>query len=364
MSIEAILGSRIVVCAGSGGVGKTTVSAAIALEAARRGRKTIVVTIDPAKRLANALGLRQLSNEPRRIPTRKFHDAGLEPAPLYAMMLDTKRTFDELVIRYAKVPAQAERILGNRLYQAFSGAMSGTHEYMAMEKLYELDLEGAYDLIVIDTPPTRNAMDFLEAPKHLTSFFEGKLLKWFLIPAIGGGKGLFRAVNFAAVQFLKVVTRVVGAEVLKDTAEFAANFEGMYDGFKERAQAVYDLLRQPATAFVVVTTPHEQAVEEALFFATTLNRHRLPFGGLVVNRIHPEFDLGLPDDSGAPTGSPMVDRLVQLAGEFEQGRKREDQSLRRLEWEVPQERWTRIPYLSGEVADLGSLVRVAACMFA
>jgi anion-transporting ArsA/GET3 family ATPase len=280
------------------------------------------------------------------------------------MMLDTKRTFDELVIRYAKGPAQAKRILGNRLYQAFSGAMSGTHEYMAMEKLYELDVEGAYDLIVIDTPPTRNAMDFLEAPKHLTSFFEGKLLKWFLIPAIGGGKGLFRAVNFASVQFLKVVTRVVGAEVLKDTAEFAANFEGMYDGFKERAQAVYELLRQPATAFVVVTTPHDQAVEEALFFATTLNRHRLPFGGLVVNRIHPHFDLGLPNGSGRPTGSSLVDRLAQLAGEFEQGRKREDQSLRRLEWEVPQERWARIPYLSGEVTDLGSLVRVAACMFA
>jgi anion-transporting ArsA/GET3 family ATPase len=242
--------------------------------------------------------------------------------------------------------------------------MSGTHEYMAMEKLYELDLEGVYDLIVIDTPPTRNAMDFLEAPRHLTSFFEGKLLNWFLIPAIGGGRGLFRAVNFAAVQFLKVVTRVVGAEVLKDTAEFAANFEGMYDGFKERAQAVYELLRQPATAFVVVTTPHDQAVEEALFFATTLNRHRLPFGGLVVNRIHPQFDLGLADGSAMPTGSPLVDRLVALAGEFEQGRKREDHSLRRLEWEVPQERWARIPYLSGDVTDLESLVRVAACMFA
>ncbi|MGH2721892.1 MAG: ArsA family ATPase [Actinomycetota bacterium] len=349
-------------CAGSGGVGKTTISAAIALEAARRGRKTIVVTIDPAKRLANALGLKELSNEPRRIPKRKFTDAGLEQAPLYAMMLDTKRTFDALVIRYAKGPEQAERILGNHLYQAFSGAMSGTHEYMAMEKLYELDFEDTYDLIVIDTPPTRNAIDFLEAPKHLTSFFEGRLLKWFLIPAIGGGKGLFRAVNFAAVSFLKAVTRVVGAEVLKDTAEFAANFEGMYDGFKERAQAVYELLRQPATAFVVVTTPHDQAVEEALFFATTLNRHRLPFGGLVVNLIHPEFDVGLPD--GAPTGSPVVDRLVQLAGEFEQGRKREDRSLRRLEWEVPQERWARIPYLSGEVTDLGSLVRVADCMFA
>jgi anion-transporting ArsA/GET3 family ATPase len=324
-----------------------------------------VVTIDPAKRLANALGLKELSHEPRRIPTRKFRDAGLEPAPLYAMMLDTKRTFDELVIRYARRPGQADRIIENRLYQAISGALSGTHEYMAMEKLYELDLDGSYDLIVIDTPPTRNALDFLEAPKHMTSFFEGKLLKWFLIPAIGGGKGLFRAVNFAAVQFLKIVTRVVGTEVLRDTAEFAANFEGMYDGFKERARAVYELLRQPATAFVVVTTPHDQAVEEALFFATTLNRHRLPFGGLVVNRIHPSFDVAPAGGSEPPeaTGSPVVDRLVQLAGEFEQGRRREDRSLRRLEWEVPQERWARIPYLSGEVTDLPSLVGVAACMF-
>ena len=164
------------------------------------------------------------------------------------------------------------------------------------------------------------------------------------------------------MQFLKIVTRVVGTEVLKDTAEFAANFEGMYDGFKERAQAVYELLRQPATAFVVVTTPHEQAVEEALFFATTLNRHRLPFGGLVVNRIHPHFEIDLAD-AGEATGSPVLDRLVQLAGEYEQGRKREDRSLRRLEWEVPQERWARIPYLSGEVTDLPSLVGVGAFMF-
>lgn len=358
-SLNEILEQEIVVCAGSGGVGKTTISAAIALEGARRGRKTLVITIDPAKRLANSLGLKKLSNKPKRISSKLFEKAGLDPAPLDAMMLDTKTTFDELIHKHARSPQRAEAIVNNRFYQSLSGALSGTHEYMAMEKLYELATEANYDLIVIDTPPTRDALDFLEAPKRMTGFLEGRLLKWFLLPAIGGGKGLLRAVNFAAANFLRIVRRIIGAELLKDTAEFLANFEGMYEGFKQRAQVVYELLRKETTAFVVVTAPTEQAVDEALFFATTLNSYNLPFGGVVVNRVHPRFEV----DLNERTGSPLVDRLIAIAEEFQQVSRREERSLERLRAECPQEAWARVPYLTTEVADLPALTQVAAAIF-
>jgi anion-transporting ArsA/GET3 family ATPase len=360
VSLESALDGQIVICAGPGGVGKTTISAAIALEGALRGRETVVVTIDPAKRLADALGLEELSNQPRRVPTEKFAEWGLPPCPLDAMMLDTKTTFDELVYRYARNDEKARSILDNGFYQAISGALSGTHEYMAMEKLYELYWGGHYDLIVIDTPPTRNALDFLEAPNRMTSFLEGRLLKWFLIPAMGGGRGVFRAVNLAAVTFLRVVQKVIGAEALADTADFFANFEGMYDGFKERAQAVYELLRRNVTRFVVVVAPSDQAVDEALFLIGAMSSHGLAFGGLVVNRMHPRF----PAATGEPVGAPLADRLSQIADDFEQVRRREERSLQRLEAEVPARRWVLVPYLMEEVANLKALVEVGRALFA
>lgn len=357
--LGSLFEQEIVVCAGSGGVGKTTISAAIALEAASRGRKTIVLTIDPAKRLANSLGLRKLTNKPRRIEKAKFQRAGMASHPLYAMMLDTKTTFDELVYRYAKSPKRAESIVANRFYQALTGALSGTHEYMAMEKLYELHQEGRYDLIVIDTPPTRNALDFLEAPKRVTSFLEGRLLRWFLLPALGGGRGMFKAMNFAAVTFLRVVQRIVGADVLTDTAEFLSNFEGMYEGFKERAQEVFELLRRNGTSFIVITAPTESAVDEAMFFATTLNSYGLNFKGVVVNRVHPRFEI--PDLDGS--GSPILDRISQLADDFKQVAKREEKSLERLKQEISDDQWARVPYLNTEVVDLGALKQVASHIF-
>ncbi|MGH2767576.1 MAG: ArsA family ATPase, partial [Actinomycetota bacterium] len=303
--------------------------------------------------------LKALSNEARRVRPKHFRDAGLAPASLDALMLDTKTTFDQLIYRYARDETTAQRIVKNRFYQAISGALSGTHEYMAMEKLYELSASGSYELIVIDTPPTRNALDFLEAPKRLTSFLEGRLLKWFLLPALGGGRGLFRAMNLAAVTFLKIVTRVVGAEVLKDTAEFFANFEGMYEGFKERAQAVYQLLRTDTTRFVIVTAPSDEAVAEALFFASKMRSYRLPFGGLVVNRVHPRFD-----GSGVRSSpARMVGRLITLAGDFDQVRRREERSLERLQDQIPEDLWVRIPYLSGEVVDLSGLKEVGRHLF-
>jgi anion-transporting ArsA/GET3 family ATPase len=353
-----LLDSRIIVCTGSGGVGKTTISAAIGLEAATRGMKTIVVTIDPAKRLANSLGLAKLSNKPKKIPPSRFKSAGLEPAPLEAMMLDTKTTFDELVYRNARDRERAERIINNRFYQAISGALSGTNEYMAMEKLYELDSEGNYDVIVIDTPPARNALDFLEAPKRLTSFLDDRLLKWFLVPAISGGRGVFRVVNFAAVTFLKAVQRVIGTQVVKDTAEFLANFEGMYEGFKQRAQSVFELLRQETTAFLVVTAPTALSVDEAVFFASTLNDYGLPFKGLIVNRIHPRFE-----SNGADVGDPVIDLVRSLAAEFRQVAAREERSLEQLRGEISENQWARIPYLDEEVVDLVALRKVASYIF-
>jgi anion-transporting ArsA/GET3 family ATPase len=356
--LNELLESRIIVCTGSGGVGKTTISASIGLEAATRGLKTIVVTIDPAKRLANSLGLAKLSNTPKRIHASKFKAAGMKSAPLEAMMLDTKTTFDELIYRNARDEQRAERIINNRFYQAISGALSGTHEYMAMEKLYELDSDGKYDLIVIDTPPARNALDFLEAPKRLTSFLEDRMLKWFLLPAISGGRGVFRVVNFAAVTFLKVVQRIVGAQLLKDTAEFLANFEGMYEGFKERAQSVFELLRQESTAFIVVTAPTSISVNEALFFASTLNDYGLPFKGLIVNRIHPWFET-----NGGDVGEPVVDLVRSLAAEFRQVSAREERSLERLRGKISENQWARIPYLNEEVVDLAALRKVASFIF-
>ncbi|HVE76303.1 MAG TPA: ArsA-related P-loop ATPase [Actinomycetota bacterium] len=359
MSIRSILEASIVVCAGAGGVGKTTISAAIALEGAARGKKTIVLTIDPAKRLANALGIDELTNKARRIPDEAFEEAGLKPADLEAMMLDTKTTADELVHRYARSPARAKKIIDNRFYQAVSGALSGTHEYMAMEKLYELAGEQKYDLIVIDTPPTRNALDFLDAPKKITSFLEGKLLKWFLLPAIGGGRGIFKLTNLAAVQFLRVVRRIVGSQILEDTAEFLKNFEGMYEGFKQRARAVNELLRQKSTVFVVVTAPSKQSIEEAIFFASALRSSQLSFGGLVVNRVHPRFGVGELDKKSPP----LIKALGEVAKGFELVAEREDRSLRRLERQIPRDRWASVPFLTTEVSDLDALSTIAGHIF-
>lgn len=354
MSLEEILDGSIVVCAGSGGVGKTTVSAAIALEASKRGMHTIVLTIDPAKRLANSLGLERLGNTPSRIDPVRFEAAGLEPCPLDAMMLDTKTAFDELVLTYARDESRAKIILKNRFYQAISGALSGTNEYMAMEKLYELHEKGTYDLIVIDTPPTRNALDFLEAPERMTSFLEGRVLKYFLLPAIGSGKGIFKAFNVAAVSFLRIVKRIVGVQVLEDVAEFFQNFEGMYDGFKQRAQDVFELLRQPGSRFVVVTVPNEDAVVEAEFFSNKLGSYDLHLGGVVVNRAHPRYALPSIEDL-----DESYSDVVEVARGFERISALEQASLEEISSDIA----ATVPLMVTEVANLEALNDVASHLF-
>jgi anion-transporting ArsA/GET3 family ATPase len=369
---DLIRKKEVIVCAGSGGVGKTTTAAAIALQAATEGKKTAVLTIDPAKRLASSLGLKELSDEPSKVSSRKFTAAGLEPkGELHAMMLDTKSTFDRVVTRYAPTPQQAERIIANRFYRNISTTLSGSQEYMAMEKLYELHAEGGYDLIVIDTPPTRNALDFLDAPKRMTDFFESRVLRWFLLPYMKGAGGFLKVANVAAATFLRVVKRIVGSEVLEDTAEFFGNLDGMYDGFKQRARDVASLLKSDATTFVVVTSPALDSVAEATFFASRLNEEGLPFGALVVNRVHPRFgeDIGVKPRqiSRLERGGPEAQLLAKLLDNHEAFMRvvnLEERNLEALARKVPRHRWARVPYLEQEAVDFSGLIAIADELFA
>ena len=285
---EVVAERHVIVCTGSGGVGKTTTAAAIGIEAARRGRRTIVLTIDPARRLAQSLGLTYLDTAPHSV-------RGIDG--LDAMMLDMKRTFDEVVERHAGSQDRAERIMANRFYQQMSASLAGTQEYMAMEKLYDLHETGRYDCIVIDTPPTRNALDFLDAPKRLTDFLEGRFLRMFLSPGLAAGRFATRAVGLGTGMFMRAASRITGATVLKDIADFFQSIEGMYEGFKERAQGVYRVLQHRASAFVVVSSPEPPALREARYFLRRLARDGMPTAGVVVNRVTvaPPGQIGMAD---------------------------------------------------------------------
>ena len=284
--------AQIIVCCGSGGVGKTTTAAALAVRAAERGRKTVVLTIDPARRLAQAMGLSELDNTPRPV---KGIDGDLD-----AMMLDMKRTFDEIVLTHAE-PVKAKQILDNPFYQALSSSFAGTQEYMAMEKLGQLKATGDYDLIVVDTPPSRSALDFLDAPERLTTFLDGRLVKVLLAPAKAGGKAYLKVVTVGFNVFTGAITRIIGASVLQDLSQFVAALETMFGGFRERAQATYDLLKDPGTSFVVVAAPERDALREAAYFVERLAEEGMPLAGLVVNRVHRSAAAG--PDSPAVTGS-------------------------------------------------------------
>ena len=282
MDVDAVLDSaRILVCCGSGGVGKTTTAAALALRAAERGRRTVVLTIDPARRLAQSMGLTELDNTPRTVAGADTSRGG----SLDAMMLDMKRTFDDIVLTHAE-PAKAQAIFENPFYQALSSSFAGTQEYMAMEKLGQLKATGAYDLIVVDTPPTRSALDFLDAPERLTTFLDGRMIRILLAPAKAGGKAYFKVVTTGFTVFTSVITRIIGAQVLQDVSQFVGSLETMFGGFRERAQGTYDLLKAPGTAFVVVAAPERDALREAAYFVERLAEESMPLAGLVVNRVH------------------------------------------------------------------------------
>jgi anion-transporting ArsA/GET3 family ATPase len=338
------LGGRLCVCVGAGGVGKTTVAAALARARADRGQRVVVVTIDPAPRLAQALGLEELTGEPRRVPT----GAG----ELWAMRLDPKRTLDELIAGLAADEGVRERALSNRIYRELSGAVAGSQEFSAVAKLYELDRDGGFDSIVLDTPPSRNALDFLDAPARLMRFFDGRALR--LLIAQGGLAGR------ASAPFLGVLGRLTGAGVLREIAAFFTAIGGMVDGLGARAAAVEQLLRDPATTFVVVSSPRRAVVEETIAFARELRAAKLMLAALVVNRVHPAgppappqaaLDQLLGERLGELVSASVVERDVRAAADAA--------GLARLRESFAGLATVAIPELEGELEDLAGLERLA-----
>jgi anion-transporting ArsA/GET3 family ATPase len=269
--------TKIVVTTGSGGVGKTTTAAAVALLAAEAGRRTVVLTIDPARRLAQSMGLTELDNNPRPV-------AGVK-GELFAMMLDMKRTFDEVVLEHS-APDRAQQIFDNPFYQSLSSSFAGTQEYMAMEKLGQLAATNEWDLIVVDTPPSRSALDFLDAPNRLGRFLDGRMIRLFTAPARAGGRAYLKVVTASVGVFAKVFNRILGGELIADLSSFVTALETMFGGFRERAQHTYELLKAPGTAFLVVAAPEPDALREASYFVERLSAERMPLAGLVVNRVH------------------------------------------------------------------------------
>jgi len=363
---ELLEGKRICVCAGSGGVGKTTTSAAIALGMAAQGAKVAVVTIDPAKRLANALGLEELGNEPRLIERERLRAGGLElRGELWAMMLDPKRTFDELIERLAPDPRSAEEILANRVYRELSTAVAGSQEFTAVSKLYELDKEHDFDLLVLDTPPSRNALDFLDAPGRLTSFLEGRMLRTFVRPTglgmriLGRGSGALGA----ALQ------RVTGVDLLADLSTFFRLLGGMTDDFRVRAAAVEKMLKASTTAFVLVTTAQREPIDEAIWFRRTLRETGLPFTGVIVNCVHHGIH---GDSAGAEVvsslepglGGDLAARVAENFHDYHVLARRDERNIARLAPEDNGDPLLLVPRFDDDVHDVEGLLRVHRYLFA
>jgi anion-transporting ArsA/GET3 family ATPase len=347
-----------VVCAGSGGVGKTTTAAALAMGMAERGLKVAVVTIDPAKRLADALGLEELGNEPKLVDPERFSAHGVEmQGELWALMLDSKGTFDALIERLAPDRTTAEEVLSNRIYQQLSNSVAGSQEFTAIAKLYELDQDGDYDLLVLDTPPSRNALDFLDAPARLTRFFQGRAIHMFLRPAGLGGRLLGRGTGVV----FSLLERLTGVDMLHDLSVFFRALGGMIDGFTERARRVGLLLSDPGTTFLIVAAPRHDPVEEAIFFHRKLRDADMPFGGLVVNRLHaaPEGDGALPPELGAE----LARKVDTAAAELTALAAHEHASLAHLRDTLGDPPMILIPELDGDVHDVDGLARMRAYLF-
>jgi anion-transporting ArsA/GET3 family ATPase len=364
---DILEGKEICICAGSGGVGKTTTSAAIAAGLAAQGKKVVVLTIDPAKRLADSLGLEELGNEPRRVDPKLLSDAGVESGgELWAMMLDAKATFDELVQKHASDAETRDRILNNSIYKQISGALAGSQEYMAMEKLFELHATGEFDVLVLDTPPSRNALDFLDAPKRLTQFIEGRSMQMFMKPTGFGMKMVGRGTGMA----FGVLKKVVGIDLLSDLQEFFEAFSGMVGGFQERAKRVTELLGNPGTTFLIVCGPQGEPIQEAVYFHRKLVEAELPVGGVVVNKVH--YDLEAATGGGdveAELGELLGDEDLarRVADNFEDYRAlaaRDAENIERLARELKQERVIRVPYLDEDVHDLKGLLEIDRYLFA
>ena len=380
-SLERLLATKeIIIFCGSGGVGKTSVAAAAGIAAATRlGGKVLVVTVDPAKRLADALGVDGIGNVERRVPDAAFRKAGLEPrGELYAAMLDTKQSWDALVMRHAPDEATARQILDNRLYDGLTSRFVQSHDYVAMERLFEIHQTGKYDLIIVDTPPTRNALDFLDAPARMAEFFGGRLLRWLTAPYRVGGRRGARILNVASRPFYQVADRLIGSQFLQDIAEFFLNFQSMYDGFVERSRAVEQLLRDKRTTFGVVATLEDAPLREGERFCEELVKRNYHLGALVLNKTLPQ-DLFSRDgataakqfrtdsSSVAAALSGIADTegaarvLATIGGSFENFAV-----VAHRENELRQELRHRpdvvvdVPTFADEIADLGGLARIAS----
>jgi anion-transporting ArsA/GET3 family ATPase len=388
LNLEHLLRNKqILICCGSGGVGKTTVSAALGVQAALLGKKVLTLTVDPARRLADSLGLTALGNEEARVPEERFRRCGRQPTgSLYAMMLDTKRTFDELIERYAPNPDVARNILDNRFYQNLSSAMAGSHEYLAMEKLYQLHLTGGYDLIVLDTPPTKHALDFLEAPNRVRAFFDRRISQWFVKPYLTMGRLGLSLFNRTAGTVLRLLERFTGAEFLHDVSEFVTGLADSFDIFRSRAEEVMHVLRGSRTTFLLVTGTDRNALEEAAYFHDRIEEASLPFGGVIVNRFHTLPVLGgsgpgsaagrdaegvgvpeeiaarLHEDQGVPLS--VARKLVDNLDRYQRLSQRDENVLtefvRRSAKPIP---FLTVPIFDEDVFDMDGLLRMNAYLF-
>jgi anion-transporting ArsA/GET3 family ATPase len=367
LDIDRLLDDRhtgIIVCCGSGGVGKTTTSAALALRAAERGRKVVVLTIDPARRLAQSMGIEALDNTPRPVV-----GVGGDGGTLDAMMLDMKRTFDEVVEGQA-TPEKARQILENPFYIALSSSFAGTQEYMAMEKLGQIHADaqrdGTYDLIVVDTPPSRSALDFLDAPERLSSFLDGRFIKLLLAPA----KGPARLMTAGFGLVTNALTKVLGAQVLRDMQTFVAAFDTLFGGFRQRAQKTFELLQADGTAFLVVASPEPDALREAAYFVERLSEDDMPLAGLVVNRASPVPQGDVSAEEATAAAQRMRKRdpdsltagLLRLHADRVRMVEREARLRRRFEAAHPQVPITVVPALAGDVHDLTGLRQVGSLL--
>jgi anion-transporting ArsA/GET3 family ATPase len=374
MSLSSLLDHHeVVICVGSGGVGKTTTAAALAVHAASRGQRVLCLTIDPARRLANSLGLSEMRTTEQEVPASLFERHGLTlDGELSAMMLDTKRTFDELVERYASSPEVRDRILKNELYQYISTSLAGTQEYMAMEKLHAVRQAGQWDLIVLDTPPTTNALDFLDAPERMVNAIDSPAMRWFMEVFEDAGKKSFGVLGRGAAFLMRGLARFTGVGFLEQVAEFVVDLNDLFGGFRERATEVASTLRGEEVAFVIVTDPRPMTVREALFFSRRLEDAGIRRDAFVVNSVHPE--LPSPDASreeltraleallpASMDAGLTLERLEQaLRDERTQARSDATQT-KRLKAQVGQETaYVEVPAFEEDVHDLGALAQVAA----
>jgi anion-transporting ArsA/GET3 family ATPase len=360
---ERVAGRQVLVCVGAGGVGKTTVSAALALGLAAGGQRVAVVTIDPARRLADALGLDELGNQPRLVDPARF--AGIElRGELWAMMLDPKHTFDDLIEQLSPDERSRDEILANRIYQQLSSAVAGSQEFTAIAKLYELHASGRFDVLVLDTPPSRNALDFLDAPDRLLGFLEGKALRTLLAPTGLAARGVGRGTG----MLFGVLQKVTGVDLLTDMAVFFRALGGLLDGFRQRAAAVKALLADPATTFLIVTSPRREPVDEAVFFAGRLADAGMALGGVIVNRVTPAA--GLDDDPAAveaelraPLGDALAHKVSAAYGDGRALARREAALIERLRLEAGDPEPLLLAQLGGDVHDVDGLVRVRDALF-